>query len=170
MDSYGAWMIADRRHRRPSKKTVVEENRGNGKGEVIAVNLGKKLKNTTAGSLIISARYDALNASHEDLAEKRAGDSRGIVIKETRTRNIEEKQRDGRPLGHKKQRAIISPIDQRQEKSPQVEEPCGGPKIATGNNVQTEKNWTKKNYKVKDKKGNGSGHGDKEEGYQQLKG
>ncbi|KAG5225528.1 receptor protein [Salix suchowensis] len=129
MDSYGAWMIADRRHRRPSKKTVVEENRGNGTGEVIAVNLGKKLKNTTVGSLIVSARYDALNASHEDLAEKRAGDSRGI------------------------QRAIIGPIDQRQEKSPQVEDPCGGAKIATGNNVQTKKNGTEKNYKVKDKKG-----------------
>ena len=86
------------------------------------------------------------------MAEKRAGDSRGIEIKETGNGNIEDKQRDGRPLGHKKQRAIIGPRDQRGEKSPQVEDPCGGPKNATENN-EPEKNMTEKNYKVKDQKG-----------------
>uniref|UniRef100_A0A6N2LMH9 Uncharacterized protein n=1 Tax=Salix viminalis TaxID=40686 RepID=A0A6N2LMH9_SALVM len=126
MDSYGAWMIADRRHRRPNKKTVVEEKRGNGKGEMIAVNLGKKLKSTTAGSLIVSARYDALNASHEVLAEKEAGDSSGSGIKENGTGSIEDKQGDGRPLGLKKQRAIIGPGEQRGEKSQQVQSPNGG--------------------------------------------
>jgi hypothetical protein len=152
MDSYGAWMIVDRRHRRPSKKTVVEEKRGNGKGEMIAVNLGKKLKSTTAGSLIVSARYDALNASHEDLAENEAGNSRGSGIKENGTGSIEDKQGDERPLGHKKQRAIIGPGEQRGEKSQQVKSPNGG--LKNGNErAETEMAGTERSAQVKSSNG-----------------
>uniref|UniRef100_A0A6N2LZK8 CCHC-type domain-containing protein n=1 Tax=Salix viminalis TaxID=40686 RepID=A0A6N2LZK8_SALVM len=128
MESFGSWMVAERRQRRPNKRTVMEENNRNGKGGVTAVNSGKTLMTVTGKQVNVSARFDALMALQEETADKRAGE-RGEEIKEKEDAGGSTFiPRAGRLTGHKKERASGGQGD---KQGPRIRSPnAGGPKLA----------------------------------------
>uniref|UniRef100_A0A6N2N999 DUF4283 domain-containing protein n=1 Tax=Salix viminalis TaxID=40686 RepID=A0A6N2N999_SALVM len=125
MESFGSWMIADRRNRRPSKRMLPEEKKGNGKGGENAGNQGKNLRATTDSHLMISTRYNALMARDGDTEDFGAGEENP---QENRAENAEKIPQDPRAekspnnkLGessHQDTRAENSPHDTRAENSP----------------------------------------------------
>ncbi|KAG5245718.1 receptor protein [Salix suchowensis] len=118
MESFSSWMVAERRHRRPNKRSVMEENNRNGKGGGLAVNLGKTLKTVMEKQLNVFARFDALMARREEIKEK---GNAGVSTINNRAR---------RPTGHKKDRANGGQGDKPKRQSPMTISPnAGGPKL-----------------------------------------
>ncbi|KAG5253172.1 receptor protein [Salix suchowensis] len=112
MESFGSWMVAERRHRRPNRRTMMEDNNQNGKGGDPAVNSGKNVKTVTEKQINVSARFDAL------LAKMNAG----VATINTKARRL---------TGHKKERVSGGQGEKTKKHSPMIISPTdGGPKLA----------------------------------------
>ena len=114
MESFGSWMVADRRPRWPTRRTDNDQRREAGKSRNQATNLGVTRSAVTENQLNVSSRFNALMAIEEGAESKGAEDKEKINERERKEdeRGNEEnstiKENEGQ-LGLKEIRSVRDP-------------------------------------------------------------
>ncbi|KAG5219090.1 receptor protein [Salix suchowensis] len=123
MESFGNWMIVERRPRRPTRGPVTETKPADGKRGSHAEKHGATAETLKEGTINVSTRYDALLKVNENAGFGGADDNgERNEDKETETQMAEKRdltQEDGRPLGRKKQRASMGSSGLRMDRAAQ---------------------------------------------------